>query len=153
MKTVMKLIVLIILICPVITYSSVAITVVLERVGEGGTRAWNRADPGLNCIQRSYDCKVTVHPNMVDNSSVWAEIAPMGGYIVHAQLTKLQVENTVTGETASIAMEGFAFQNNEVKLVIQASPEYPALIGTAVLLNGVIVGQGGWFSVYIPPVH
>jgi hypothetical protein len=151
MRIILNILAVMCLVAP-ITASAATVIICEKGSGSGYTRAWTD-EPGQTCLSSGQTCKVTViREGMVDNSSVWFEAAPMGGLIMHARLSGLNGES-VTGESQSIAMEGFVFQKDEVRCTIAECTEYPEYNGTTIKLDGVVVGQYGAFSVYLPPVR
>lgn len=149
MKIVLRMsIIALALLFPVL--SSAGTVVVLERVAwsDEYIKEWG-VDEGTRCNQRGHTCKVTVYENMINHNNTWFDVAPMGGYILHAQITTLKVESS-SGQYATIPAAGYVFQSDEFNLKITSCTQYPALNGVSVNLGGVAVGTNGWFSVYIP---
>lgn len=147
-----NIVALLLLASPIV--ASAATAIICEKgSGSGYTRAWTD-DAATTCQSSGSSCKVTVvREGMIDNNSVWFEAAPMGGLIMHARFVAIEGEQQSTGGRHSLVMQGFIFQKDEVRCTIVDCPEYPTYNGVTVTLDGVVVGQYGAFSVYLPPVR
>ncbi|MCX7736606.1 MAG: hypothetical protein N2319_07810 [Candidatus Kapabacteria bacterium] len=127
--------------------------VIVEEVKEGGTRYWND-NPTFACWWPGNDCKITRLP-IIDQNSIEIVSLQNGGYSLTGKFYWIGLESVGVSPQKKLDanFNGFTFLEDEYRIKVVESIEFPELNNISVKLDGIILNSQGFFTVYFPPVY